>query len=137
VSDQVFEVLGEISFWLVALVDTPEGFVLLLVETPIMSVLFLCLSKWRVSSVQDEDDNSHGEQVNACAAIWLALTDFWGLVAWSTKWGGQETGAFATFSWGGKAKVSNFKIELVIQHYVFRFKITMSDTLIVEIVQHV
>ena len=86
-------------------------------------------------SEHNEQNDGGSENVNTCSRIRALSVNFRSHVALSTKLSPAETRTITSLDGGSKTKVSNFEIELFVVQEIFRFQISMSNTIVMDIVQ--
>lgn len=94
-------------------------------------IMRLGAQKWRSSIVHDEQDDSSREEISLESSV-FSFFHFWRLVSFSSDSWGQNTVLLVTFAECWKTEVRNLEIEVAVKQNIFRLKISMGDSLIIE-----
>lgn len=67
--------------------------------------------------------------------VWLIKVNFWGHIVKRSELGSQVTVSISAVNWCGKTEVSNLKGEVLVKQKIFWLKISVSNTLLVAILE--
>jgi len=93
------------------------------------------LSERRVASVDNEEDDSHGEQINRVAHVGLSGEDFGSHVAEGSEHSLELARAVSAFNRCGEAEVSDLDVEVLVEEDVLGLEISVADAVGVQVVK--
>lgn len=127
--DEVFE-FG----WKIVTIDLLEICVDFSIQKEIVEVFFLSgFLEWEYALNNDEKDDTDGEKVNFGSFILFALFNFWSHVRHSTSVRLERVDALVTC----KSEVRDLEIKLIIDQDVFKFQVSVNDSLVMHIFEGV
>lgn len=105
-------------------------------EVPVLNklvnlIMRLGTQKWRCSIIHDEQNDSSCEQISLKSSV-SSFLHFWRFVSFGSDSWGQNTVLLVTFAECWKTEVRNLEIEVAVEQNIFRFKISVSNALIIE-----
>jgi len=100
-----------------------------------MRVIYHRLLEWWPSCNHDEKDHASTKNVSHVSFVRSSQKNFRSHIASRTAVGVLQARTILTLDRSSKAKISNFKIKLVIEHDVFRLEISMSNSLLVHMIK--
>ena len=135
--DQVLEVITEEfkSVLLVLAMGLPEDVSSVSSDASVEWIRWLSSSEWWMLGNHDEQDNRSSKQINRFSVIGLFQMNFWSHVVQGTEFGEKVSRSISSFDWCCKSKICNFEVELGIKHEIFRFKIPMRNTFLMDVVK--
>jgi len=87
-----------------------------------------------VTRVQDEENDSEGEEIDDLTLIWLSGKNFRSHVTWGTNNRSVSTRAITALKWASEAEIDNFNVIHLIKEDVLRLKISMRESFGVDVV---
>lgn len=133
-SDQVFKVITEIVVALRLAVILPEEVLSIVHEVLVVGVRGVSLLKWWVTGKQDEQDDAQGEQISLVTLVLVFLEELWAHVGHCAQVSLEEAASIPASGWGCEAPISNFDVELLIEHDVLGFQVTVTHAFVVCVV---
>lgn len=133
VGDEIFEVLTEEAITLRFCVVLPEQIGSVGHQQLVMGVGRVGLGEWRVTSIQNEQDDTEGEQINLVTLVGLVHNQLGSHVGNCSQAGVEIAGTVTTSHRCSETEVSNLDVELLIEHDVFWLKISVSMALVVSV----
>ena len=126
----------EVLEWLGQALSTglfPVSGVVTLEEKVVEILVFFGFFEWEDALHDDEQDDACGEHVDLGAIVVLALLNLWCHVCH----GSSVRLEIVDFPEGGEAEICNLEIHVVIDEDVFKFQISVNDTLSMHVLEHI
>jgi hypothetical protein len=96
-------------------------------------LILLGLLEWEDALDNDEQDDTSGEHVDLSTVVGLALLDLRSHVGHRASVRLQ----IVDFSEGGKAKIGDLQVHVLINQDVFKFEVSVNDALAVHVLKHI
>lgn len=125
ICDQIFELLGIESRFLVLLMLLPENIGFTFGNKSVVRILWICGVEWRVTGVQDKENDAKGKQINIVTLVDLLSDQLGGHVRSSSKDGSQKTRAVLALNIGSETEIRESDVKLLVKHNVFGLQITV------------
>ena len=133
-SDQVLELLVEEAFRAAVRVSGPELLRSVRGNQLVVRILHVGHVEGWVTSIQDEEDDTKGKEVDDLALVGLLSVDLWGHEAERANDGAVHARAISSLDWAGEAKVDNLDVIESVEQDILALEIAMGEALGVNVV---
>lgn len=125
--DQILELLIEEAFGAAVRVSSPELLRSVRGNQLVVRILHIGHVKRWVACIQDEEDNSEGEQVNNLTLVRLLGVDLRGHEAKGADDGAIHSRSISTLDWASETEVDDLHIVEGIKQDIFALKVAMCE----------
>jgi hypothetical protein len=136
IGNQIFELFSIEFRLLVLLMLLPENISFALSDESVVGICWVGGVEWRVTRVQDEENDSESEQINVVSLVELLCNQLRGHVRSSSEDGSQETRTVLALDICSETKIREPDIELFVKHNVFGLQITVRYTIDMHVVHN-
>jgi hypothetical protein len=113
--------------------SSPENISSIGSQAPVERILGLSCGEGRVLGNHNEKNDGCSKKINGSTLVGLSQVNFRSHIILGSQLRLQIASSIFTNYWCSKAKVCNFQVEALVQKYVFRLEVSVSDTILVAI----